>query len=101
MIVLPISFHTNRTVPISDIGKKLNYIQLKNNKEGLVHIAYTVYTEKETLQKGTAIVTPALSNIPLSRLVREPDYTILRIDAMTPIPFTEEPYELTLILNQQ
>lgn len=99
MIVLPISFHTTRTLPLSDICKKINYIQIKN--QGLFQIEYTIYNETDTLQQGKAIVTPTLSTIPLSKEVRDPAhlYTVLRIDAVTPRSFTEEPYEMTLVLT--
>jgi hypothetical protein len=101
MIVLQISFHTTRTLPLSDICKKINYIQIKNVNQGLLQIEYTIYNETDTLQQGKAIVTPTLSSIPLSKEIRDPAhlYTVLRIDAMTPRPFTEEPYELSLVLT--
>jgi hypothetical protein len=101
VIILPVSFHTSRTIPLSDLCKNLQYVQLKNMKQGLVQISYDIYNEKDTLQTGTAIITPSLCNISLSPLVKNPyhAYTVLRLNASTPVANTEEPYELELVLR--
>lgn len=99
-IVLPISFHTCRTIPLSDLCKTIKYLQLRITKYELVHIEYEISNEKEILQTGTAILTPAMSTIPLSPIVKDPSnsYTVLRINAMSPRPPTEAPYELRLVI---
>jgi len=101
IIVLPISFHTSRTIPLSDLCRNLQYIQLKNMKQGLTQISYEIYNEKDTLQTGTAIITPSLCNIPLSPFVKDPYHMFiaLRINAATPVPNTEEPFQLELVLR--
>lgn len=86
---------------MSDICKKITSIQFKNSTQDLFQIEYTIYNETETLQQGKAIVTPTLSSIPLSKEVKDPKhlYTVLRIDALSPKPVTEEPYTVSLVLT--
>lgn len=100
-IVLRLSFHTTRTLPLSDICRKLKYIQVKNTKAEFLYVNYELSNERDILQSGTAVITASLSSIPLSPAVVDSSnlYTVLRLIAQNPRPLTEEPYEVDVLLT--
>lgn len=101
-IILPISFHVTRTIPLSDLCKTIQYIQLKNLHQDLMFIDFVISNERGEIQCGTAVLTPSLSTIPLVPSVRDSAnlYIVLRIDAKYPKPLNEAPYELSLVLGK-
>jgi hypothetical protein len=101
-IVLPISFHRSRTIPLSDLFKTIQYIQLKNLHQDLLFIDFVISNEHGVIQYGSAVLTPSLSTIPLLASVRDPSnlYIVLSIDARYPRALDEAPYELLIALGK-
>jgi hypothetical protein len=101
-ISIPISFHRSRTIPLSDLCKTIQYIQLKNLHKDLLFIDFVISNEHGDIQNGSVILTPSLSTIPLLPSVRDPSnlYIVLRIDAKYPTSLDESPYELSLVLGK-
>jgi hypothetical protein len=111
--VLNISFHKDRTIPISDLCKivlgtipdKHNYyldgLELKNNQKTDVSLDYEITHELISIQTGTIVVPEVFCPLELTPRSQEvglglDTYTILYFRANNPKAVWDEPYDLQL-----
>ena len=110
---LNISFHKDRTIPISDICKivlgtvadKHNYyldgLELKNNQKAHVSLDYEITHELLSIQTGNIVVPEVFRPLELTTRSQEvglglDTYTMLYFRANVPKAVWDEPYDLQL-----
>jgi hypothetical protein len=111
--VLNISFHKDRTIPISDLCKlvlgtipdKHNYyldgLELKNNQNTDVSLYYEITHELLSIQTGSIVVPEVFRSLELTPRSQEvglglSTYTMLYFRANSPKALWDEPYDLQL-----
>jgi hypothetical protein len=114
--ILPISFHKDRTIPLSDVCKNmlgtlkdkhmytLESLQLKSNQDTQVLLDYEIHYDVELIQTSSVDVSSSFNTLDLTPKSKQVglglySYTILFFSAQEPRKTIEEPYDLQLLIT--